>query len=260
MNRFAERVENIVNRLSNKVAVVTGGNSGIGFAISRAFIKEGAHVVLVGRRRDAVEAAVAALGEHATGLTGDIAELATHDHVAGLVSARFGYADIYIANAGSIRLQSSPEVTPDDYDLQFLTNTRGTFFGVQKILPLLRDGGAILLTSSIVTHKVLDGHAVYAGSKAAIEAFARHWALEFKNRRIRVNVLSPGPTNTPIIEKLGLVPYAQPAVDTQVSNIIPFGRMGEAEDLARAALFLVSDDSSFVTGVNLAVDGGITLV
>jgi NAD(P)-dependent dehydrogenase (short-subunit alcohol dehydrogenase family) len=248
-----------MKKLSNKVAVITGGNSGIGFATARTFVEEGARVVLVGRRTDAVKAAVSALGEAATGLTGDIADLETHDRVAALVAERFGGADIYIANAGGIRIQQTSEVTPVDYDIQFLSNTRGTFFGVQRIMPALRDGGAILLVSSIVTHKLLEGHAVYAGSKAAIEAFARSWALELKDRRIRVNVLSPGPTDTPILGKLGMPAEIQSAVEAQAAEMIPFGRMGQDEDLARAALFLSSDDSSFITGSYLAVDGGLSL-
>jgi NAD(P)-dependent dehydrogenase (short-subunit alcohol dehydrogenase family) len=247
-------------RFSNKVAVVTGGNSGIGFAIARALAAEGADVVVVGRRPDAVEAAVAALGAQAVGLTGDVADLATHDRVAALVAERFGGADIYVGNAGINCIQASSEVNPADFDAQFFTNARGTFFGVQKIVPLLRDGGAILLTSSIAARKALDGHAVYAGSKAAVEAFARNWALELKERRIRVNVHSPGPTATPIIKKLGVAADALPAFERQVAQTIPLGRLGETDELARAAVFLLSADSSFVTGVTLAVDGGISLV
>ncbi|AXK84111.1 SDR family NAD(P)-dependent oxidoreductase [Pseudolabrys taiwanensis] len=249
-----------MKRFSNKVAVITGGNSGIGFAIAQALVAEGAEVVVVGRRADAVEAAVTALGGRATGLSGDVSDLATHDRVAALVAERFGGADIYVANAGINLIQASPEVRPMDFDAQFFTNARGTFFGVQKIVPMLRDGGAILLTSSIAARKVLAGHAVYAGSKAAVEAFARSWALELKDRRIRVNVLSPGPTATPIIKKLGVAADALPDFERQVAQTIPLGRLGEAEELARAAMFLLSADSTFVTGVNLAVDGGISLV
>lgn len=248
-----------MEKLSNKVAVITGGNSGIGFATARIFVAEGAKILIVGRREEAVNEAVDALGQRAIGLAGDIADLATHERVAAFVAERFGKADIYIANAGGIRIQPSLAVTPQDYDAQFLANARGTFFGVQKIAPLLRDGGAILLTSSIASCKVLDGHAVYAGSKAAIEAFARNWALEFKDRRIRVNVLSPGPTDTPIIRKLGVAAEALSQVEERAAQSIPFGRMGKAEELAQAALFLCSAQSEFVTGVNLAVDGGMTL-
>lgn len=248
-----------MQKLSNKVAVVTGGNSGIGFAMAQAFIAEGAHVLVVGRRAEGVDAAVAALGAQAIGLTGDVSDLATHDRVAALARERFGGVDIYAANAGVNRIQHSSEVTPADFDMQFETNARGTFFGVQAIVPVMRDGGAILLTSSVATHKVLDGHAVYAGSKAAIEAFARSWARELSERRIRVNVLSPGPTNTPIIGKLGMPAETVPELEELMARTIPLGRMGEAEELARAAVFLASADSSFVTGINLAVDGGIIL-
>jgi NAD(P)-dependent dehydrogenase (short-subunit alcohol dehydrogenase family) len=246
-------------RLLNKVAVITGGNSGIGFATARAFVAEGAQVVLVGRRADAIESAVGALGDRAAGVVGDVADLATHDAVAAFVVERFGAADIYVANAGTIHIQHSAAVTPGDYDGQFLANARAIFFGVQKIIPVLRDGGAILLTSSIATRKVLDGHAVYAGSKAAIEAFARSWALELKDRRIRVNVLSPGPTDTPILGKLGVGGEAIPAFEADVARGIPLGRLARADELAQAAVFLASHDSAFVTGVNLAVDGRATL-
>ncbi|WP_232493142.1 SDR family NAD(P)-dependent oxidoreductase [Novosphingobium kaempferiae] len=248
-----------MSRLSGQVAIITGGNSGIGFATAQIYVENGARVVIVGRREDAVAEAVARLGSSAVGLIGNVADLATHDRVTALVAERFGRADIYVANAGGIRIQSSVDVTPADFDMQFLANTRGTFFGVQKMLPLMNDGGSIILMSSIATHKVLDGHAVYAGSKAAIEAFARNWALELKERCIRVNVLSPGPTDTPILGKLGLPAEIAPQIEEQSAGMIPFGRMGQADDLARAALFLASSDSSFVTGVNLAVDGGLTL-
>lgn len=248
-----------MSKLNGKIAVITGGNSGIGLATAKAYVAEGAKVVIIGRREDAVAAAVAQLGENAVGITGDVAELDTHDRVAALVAERFGKIDIYVANAGGIRIQPTAEVTHGDYDMQFLANARGTFFGVQRIMPFLNDGGSIILVSSIATHKVLEGHAVYSGTKAAIEAFARSWALECKDQRIRVNVLSPGPTDTPIIGKLGLPAEVAPMIEEQSAKMIPFGRMGTAEDLARAALFLASDESSFITGANIAVDGGLTL-
>jgi len=249
-----------MKKLIDKVAVITGGNSGIGLATARAFVAEGAKVVLVGRRSEAVAAAAGDLGPQALALTGDVAEPATHDRVAELVADRFGGADVYVANAGVNHIQATSQVSPADYDAQFLTNARGTFFGVQKIIPVLRDGGAIVLTSSIAARKVLDGHTVYAGSKAAIEAFARNWALELKDRRIRVNVLSPGPTHTPILAKLGVSSEDLPAFEAHIAQTMPFGRLAEADELARAAVFLASADSSFITGVNVAVDGGVSLV
>lgn len=245
--------------LAGKTAIVTGGNSGIGFAIASRFIEAGASVIIVGRRQDAVDAAVQALGPRASGLTGDVADLATHDRVAALAAERFGKVDIYVANAGMNTITPSAYVGVDEYDAQFATNTRAVFFGVQKIVPVMRDGGAIVLVSSIASHKVLDGHAVYAGSKAAMEAFARSWALELKTRGIRVNVLSPGPVDTPILAKLGVAADARPAFETMMANAIPLGRMGRPEELASAALLLASDAGSFITGVNLRVDGGIAL-
>jgi NAD(P)-dependent dehydrogenase (short-subunit alcohol dehydrogenase family) len=252
--------ENALNRLANKVAVVTGGNSGIGFATARLFVEEGANVVIVGRRSDAVDTAVEKLGARAHGLTGDMADPLTHERVAALIASRFGKADIYVANAGINTIASSDQVDNASYDAHFATNTKAVFFGVQAIAPHLRDGGAILLTSSIASAKVFDGHAVYAGTKAAIEAFARSWTLEFKARGIRVNVISPGPVDTPILAKLGIESADRPAFEQTVAGMIPLGRLGRPEELARAALFLVSEDGSFVNGVNLKVDGGMSLI
>ncbi|RZT39526.1 SDR family NAD(P)-dependent oxidoreductase [Cupriavidus agavae] len=248
-----------MKQLEGKVAVVTGGNSGIGFAMASRFAAEGAAVVIVGRRADAVDAAVKQLGEKAVGVTGDIADLATHDRVAALVAARFGGADIYVANAGMNQITPSEHVGVEEYDVQFATNTRAVFFGVQKMAPLLRANGSILLVSSIASGKALDGHAVYAGSKAAIEAFARSWALEFKARGIRVNVISPGPVDTPILAKLGVAETERAGFEAMMAGAIPLGRLGRPGEVANAAFLLASPEGSFITGVNLRVDGGIAL-
>lgn len=248
-----------MQKLSGKVAVITGGNSGIGLACAQAFAAEGARVAIVGRRQDAVETALASIGPDAMGFVGDVADLAMHDRLLTAVKARFGAIDIYVANAGTAILEPSSAVTVDNYDAQFATNKRAVFFGVTKALALMRDGGSIILTSSIAGSKVMDNHAVYAGSKAAIEAFARNWALELKHRRIRVNVLSPGPVDTPILAKLGITESERPDFDKSMAAAIPLGRLGQPNDLAQAALYLASDDSVFVTGVNLKVDGGMAL-
>lgn len=248
-----------MTRLSGKVALITGGNSGIGLAAAQAFVAEGARVAIVGRRQDAVDAALRSLGPDAMGFVGDVGELAMHDRLLEAVRTRFGAIDIYLANAGMAILEPSAAVTVQNYDLQFATNTRAVFFGVTKALPFLRDGGSVILTSSIAGTRVMPEHAVYAGTKAAIEAFARNWALELKGRRIRVNVLSPGPVDTPILAKLGITDAARPGFERQMAEAIPLGRVGQPEELARAALFLASDDSAFVTGVNLKVDGGMSL-
>ena len=248
-----------MNKLAGKVAVVTGANSGIGFAIAARFAEEGASVVIVGRRAAAVDEAAARLGRNATGITGDLTALATHERVATLLAERFGKADIYVANAGMNVIAPSDQVSVDEYDAQFATNTKAAFFGVQKIAPLLGNNSSIVLVSSIASGKVLDGHTVYAGSKAALEAFARNWALEFKERRIRVNVISPGPTDTPILGKLGITAQDRPAFEAVMAGAVPFGRLGRTEEIANAALFLAGDESTFITGVNLRVDGGISL-
>jgi NAD(P)-dependent dehydrogenase (short-subunit alcohol dehydrogenase family) len=248
-----------MNRLVNKVAVVTGANSGIGLATARLLVEKGAHVIMVGRRADAVNAAVAELGDRALGLTGDLANPETHDEVAALVSRRFGALDMYFANAGVNTIEASSEVSVESYDAHFAINTKAVFFGVQKIVPLMRERGAIVLTSSIASAKVFEGHAVYAGTKAAIEAFARSWAIELQARGIRVNVLSPGPVDTPILSKLGVANDDRPAFEAAIAERIPLGRLGLPEELARAALFLASDEGSFINGVNLRVDGGMSL-
>lgn len=169
-----------MNSLQGKIALVTGGNSGIGLASAQAFAAEGAQVVITGRRQAVVDEAVASIGRGAIGIVGDVADLAHHDQIAAEVARRFGHLDVYMANAGVNTIEPSDQVSTASYDAQFATNARGVFFGVQKIAPLMRDGGSIIITGSIASDKVLDGHAVYAGSKAAINAFARSWAIEFK--------------------------------------------------------------------------------
>jgi len=246
--------------LSGKTAMITGGTSGIGFAIARSFAAEGAQVIVTGRRADVAEDAARRIGNGATSMVGDVGDPEFHSWAADEVGERFGGLDIYVANAGINTIRHSAEVPQDEYDAQFATNTRGVFVGVQKMAPLIRDHGAIVITGSLASEKVLDGHAVYAGSKAAINAFARGWALELRARGIRVNVLSPGPTDTEILGKLGVSAEQRPAFEAQMAAAIPLGRLGRPEELASAALFLASDMSSFVTGVNLRVDGGMALL
>lgn len=246
--------------LAGRTALVTGGASGIGLAAAQAFAAEGARVIITGRRRQALDDALPSIGGEAFGIEGDVADSVHHEAVAAEVRRRFGALDVYMANAGVNTITPSDQVSEAEYDAQFAVNARGVFFGVQKIGPVLRDGGSIILTGSLASDKNLDGHAVYAGSKAALGAFARSWAVEFAPRRIRVNVLSPGPTDTAILAKLGIPPEARPAFDKAMADAIPLGRMARAEELAQAALFLASDAGGFVTGINLRVDGGMALV
>ncbi|MDV3258452.1 MAG: glucose 1-dehydrogenase [Sphingomonas sp.] len=246
--------------LENRTALVTGGSSGIGLAAARKFAAEGARVVITGRRASAISDAVRQIGDGAVGIEADSARLADHERLAKEISNRFGGLDIYMANAGINTIRHSSEVSEEEYDEQFSVNARGTFFGVQKMVPVMRDGGSIILTGSLASEKNLDGHAVYAGTKAAIGAFARSWAVELSARAIRVNVLSPGPTDTAILEKLGVPPESRASFAAQMAAAIPLGRLGEPEELAEAALFLASDRSSFITGINLRVDGGMALL
>jgi NAD(P)-dependent dehydrogenase (short-subunit alcohol dehydrogenase family) len=249
-----------MKRLEGKVAVITGGNSGIGLATACLFALEGAHVVIIARGREALDKAVTLIGHGAVGIQGDIAQAECHLAIAREIEQRFGGLDIYMANAGVIALSPSNNVSPFDYDTQFNTNTRGVFFGVQSVMPLMREDASIILTSSLAATKVLEGHAVYAGSKAATAAFARSWALELRARRIRVNVLSPGPVDTPIIGKLGITDEHRPEFLQQMADIIPAGRLGNVDELAKAALYLASSESSFVNGIDLHVDGGMALI
>ncbi|WP_105423550.1 SDR family NAD(P)-dependent oxidoreductase [Neorhizobium sp. T25_27] len=247
-----------MSALKGKVAIITGGNSGIGKATARLFVQEGANVIITGRRQDVLDAAVKEIGTGASGFCGDVADVEFHSRLAEDVRSRFGAVDIYMANAGIINLTDSDKVSPQEYDQHFAVNSRGVFFGVQAIAPLINDGGNIIVTSSLAATKVLPQHTLYAGSKAAIAAFARNWAIEFKQRRIRVNILSPGPVETEILGKLGISEADRPALDEHMANTIPTGRYGRPEELAQAALLLASND--FVNGVELHVDGGMSLV
>ena len=225
-----------MQHLKDKVAVITGGNSGIGKATARLFTEEGAQVIITGRRQDVVDRAVKEIGPSAIGFVGDTANLEDHRRLADTVTNRFGGLDIYMANAAVINLGPSGEVTPEDYDRHFAINTRGVFFGVQTIAPLIHDGGSIIVTSSLAATKILPDHTVYAGSKAATAAFAKNWAIEFKSRRIRVNILSPGPVETEILAKLGVSEAERPAFEDYMAPLIPAGRLGRPEELARRTL------------------------
>jgi NAD(P)-dependent dehydrogenase (short-subunit alcohol dehydrogenase family) len=249
-----------VQDLSGKIALITGGSSGIGLASARMFADQGAQVVITGRRREQVDDALAHIGRGAIAVVGDVADLAHHDSVAHELMQSFGGIDIYMANAGVNTLNHSAKVSEAEYDAQFAVNTRGVFFGVQRISPIMREGGSIILTGSIASERYMEGHAVYAGSKAALLAFARSWSIELKDRRIRVNVLSPGPVDTPILDKLGLPPESRALLEKNVADAIPLGRLGEPDELGEAALFLASDASRFITGINLRVDGGMSLL
>jgi NAD(P)-dependent dehydrogenase (short-subunit alcohol dehydrogenase family) len=237
-------------RLEGKIAVITGGTEGIGFATANLFVKEGAYVFITGRRQKELDEAVEAIGTNVSGIQGDVANLADLDRLYETISKVKGRLDIIFANAGFAEFVPFGAVTEEHFDKLFNINVRGTLFTVQKALPLLNDGGSIILTGSVAGVKGTPAFGVYGATKAAVRNFVRAWTVELKDRRIRSNVLSPGPTETPILDQ-------QPAdAIARIVSTIPMGRMGEADEIAKAALFLASDDSSFVTGIELFVDGG----
>jgi NAD(P)-dependent dehydrogenase (short-subunit alcohol dehydrogenase family) len=246
-----------MKKLVGKTAIITGGNSGIGLETAKLFVAEGARVIITGRRREVVDAAVAEIGPGAFGVTGDVANMDDLDQLTSEAEKRFGRLDIYFANAGINQLTPFGNVSEELFDRQFGINVKAVFFGVQKALPILNDGASVILTGSIASTRALAAHNVYAGTKAALRAFARNWALDLKDRGIRVNMLSPGPVKTPIVTKMGLSEAQSALLDEAVAKQIPMGRWGQPEELAKAALFLASDDSSFVTGIDLCVDGGM---
>jgi NAD(P)-dependent dehydrogenase (short-subunit alcohol dehydrogenase family) len=233
-----------------KTAVITGGTEGIGLATAKLFVQEGAYVFITGRRQKELEEAVKTMGADIFGVQGDVANLADLDRLYEIVSKRNGPIDIIFANAGVGEFVPLTAVTEEHFDKIFNINVRGTLFTVQKALPLLKDGASIILNGSVASVKGTAAFGVYAASKAAIRSFVRTWTTDLKERGIRSNVVSPGPTNTPLISR-----QSADAIGRIVSTI-PMGRMGEPEEVAKVALFLASDDSSFVTGIELFVDGG----
>jgi NAD(P)-dependent dehydrogenase (short-subunit alcohol dehydrogenase family) len=249
-----------MGKLQDKIVIITGGNSGIGLASAKLFAEEGASVVITGRRADVVDAAIAEIGHDAVGLVADVTSPADHQRLVEEVRERFGRIDVYFANAGIGELAPLGATTEDLYDRIFDINVKGLYFGVQAALPLIADGGSIILTGSVAGVKAIEGFGVYSATKAAIRSFVRTWTVELKDRNIRANVLSPGPVKTPIVGKMGLSDADLQAFEEGIVGTVPMGRWGEPEELAKAALFLASSDSSFVTGVELYVDGGLAQV
>jgi NAD(P)-dependent dehydrogenase (short-subunit alcohol dehydrogenase family) len=239
-----------MGKLQGKVAVITGGTEGIGLATAQLFVKEGAYVVITGRRQKELDEAVTAIGNNATGVQGDVAKLADLDRLYQTVSKVKGRIDIIFANAGVGEFVPFPKVSEAHFDKLFNINVKGALFTVQKGLPLLNDGGSIILTGSVASVKGTPAFGVYAASKAAIRSFVRTWTTDLKDRHIRSNVVSPGPINTALTNRQSA------DVIARIVSTVPMGRMGEPHEVAKAALYLASDDSSFVTGVELFVDGG----
>ena len=247
-------------KLEGKVAVITGGNSGIGLATARRFVAEGAHVYITGRRQAQLDEAVRQIGRNVTGVPGDVSNLADLDRLFAAVKQQQGHLDVLFANAGVPALAPLGEITEEHFEKVFHINVKGLLFTVQKALPLFTDGGSIILNASIVASKGLEAISVYSASKAAVRSFARCWTTDLKHRKIRVNVLSPGYTETPIFTKAGLTQERVEELKVGFAAAVPLGRMGTPDEVATAAVFLASDDSRYVTGIELFVDGGMAQV
>jgi NAD(P)-dependent dehydrogenase (short-subunit alcohol dehydrogenase family) len=239
-----------MGKLQDKVVVITGGTSGIGLATAQRFVGEGAHVYITGRRRDLLDKAVAAIGRNVTGVQADSADPRDLDRLYAVLKDKHGRIDVIYANAGIGEFAALGEISEDHFDKTFDVNVRGTLFTVQKALPLLADGASIILTGSVASIKGFPSFGVYNATKAAVRSFARTWANELKGRDIRVNVIAPGPVETGIFESLPA--GSKDAFAAQ----IPRGRIGQPEEIANVALFLASNESSFVNGVELFADGG----
>lgn len=251
----------MAQRFENKVVIVTGGTSGIGLATAKAFAGEGASVFITGRRQDALDAAVKAIAKggneaRVTGVQGDMGKLADIDRLYDAVQQKHSHIDVVFANAGGGGFAALGSITEEHYQSTFDSNVKGVLFTVQKALPLMRDGGSIVLTSSTTSISGTPAFSVYSATKAAIRSFARNWILDLKDRHIRVNAVSPGVTDTAGLNELfGGGEQAEGTKD-YLAGLIPAGRVGQPEEIAKAVLFLASDDASFVNGVELFVDGG----
>src|SRR2546428_13240227 len=249
-----------MGKLEGKVALITGGNSGIGLATAKQFVNEGAYVFITGRCDPELAAAVKEIGRNVTGVQGDVANLGDLDRLFAQITREKGRLDIVFANAGAATYAALGQITEEHYDSIFNTNVKGLLFTVQKALPLMPDRASIILNASIVASKGLTANSVYSATKAAVRSFARTWTTDLKDRRIRVTAVSPGPIDTPGLNEL----LASSATGQQrakmIAATVPLGRLGRADEIAKAVAFLASDDSSYVTGIELFVDGGIAQV
>src|SRR5271170_2783241 len=249
-----------MDKHEGKVAVVTGGNSGIGLATAQRLAAEGAYVFITGRRQAELDSAVKLIGKNVTGVQGDVSNLADLDRLYATVKQQKGHLDIVFANAGGGEFAPLGAITEEQFDKTFNANVKGLLFTVQKALPLLRDGSSIILNASIVSIKGMAAFSVYSATKAAVRSFARSWTIDLKQRKIRVNALSPGPIDTPGVRGLAQTEEQRQGLFAQLASTVPLGRMGQPDEIAKAAVFLASDDASYVAGVELFVDGGAAQV
>ena len=249
-----------MGKLDGKAAVITGGSSGMGLATAKLFVKEGAYVYITGRRQKELDEAAREISKNVTAVQGDVANLADLDRLYAVVKEKHGRMDIVFANAGAGELAPLGRITEQHFDKLFNINVKGLLFTVQKALPLMGDGGSIILNGSIAGYTGTEAFSVYSATKAAVRSFARSWTNDLKARKIRVNTLSPGPVDTPIFNSIGVTQDEVEKVKQGFAAQVPLGRMGRPEEIASVALFLAADDSSFVTGIDLSVDGGMAQV
>jgi len=249
-----------MGKLDGKFALITGGNSGIGLATAKEFVNEGAYVFITGRREQELAQAVNEIGRNVTGVQGDVSNLGDLDRVFAQIKREKGKLDIVFANAGVAKYAPLGNITEELYDSILGINVKGVLFTVQKALPLLPDGASIILNASIVASKGFSSNSVYSATKAAVRSFARTWTTDLKDRRIRVNAVSPGSIDTPGLSDLLAFSETGQQRKKMISNTVPLGRFGTADEIAKAVVFLASDDASYITGIELFVDGGIAQV
>ena len=249
-----------MGKLDGKTALVTGGNSGIGFATAKQFVEEGAYVFITGRREAELAVALKEIGRNVMGVQGDVSNLDHLDRLVAQIKREKGKLDVVFANAGVAKYAPLGQITEEFYDSIFDINVKGLLFTVQKALPLMPDGASIILNASVVASKGLAANSVYSATKAAIRSFARTWTTDLKTRHIRVNAVSPGATDTPGLNELLSSTEAGQERIKMLSNTVPLGRLGKPGEIAKAVVFLASDDSSYITGAELFVDGGFAQV
>jgi NAD(P)-dependent dehydrogenase (short-subunit alcohol dehydrogenase family) len=249
-----------MGKLDGKTALITGGNSGIGLATAKRFVNEGAYVFITGRREAELARAIKEVGKNVTGVQGDVSKLADLDRLFAQIKREKGRLDVVFANAGFARYAALGSISEELYDLTFDINVKGVLFTVQKALPLMPDGSSIILNASIVASKGFSANSVYSATKAAVRSFARTWTTDLKDRRIRVNAISPGSIDTPGLSDLLASSEIGEQRKTMISNSVPLGRFGTPDEIAKAVVFLASDDANYITGTELFVDGGIAQV
>jgi NAD(P)-dependent dehydrogenase (short-subunit alcohol dehydrogenase family) len=249
-----------MGKLTGKIAVVTGGTSGIGLATAQKFVAEGAYVFITGRRQSELDAAVKLMGGNVAGVRGDAANLADLDRLYATVKQQKGHIDVLFANAGGGEFAPLGAITEEHFDKTFNSNVKGLLFTVQKALPLLVDGASVILNASTAASTGAPAFSVYSATKAAVRSFARTWTLDLKDRGIRVNAVSPGGTDTPGLHGLSQTEAQAKQFKSGLIAAIPMGRLGSSDEIAKAVTFLASDDSSYVTGVELFVDGGLAQI